>query len=157
MKYNADEDKIKLKCSFLPHRNCDLETDSIRSDSSTGQFLCIMLLRSLATLFHFFLSSADISASYLQSGKLGRDVYMRPPKPWTSFIDEILKLLKPAYGLVKSGRLWQLCIEEWLLDLCFNTIPGFLNSSYWENTVEYASSSPKPSMISSLQELGKTQ
>ena len=34
-------------------------------------------------------------------------------------------MVKPAYGLVESGRLWQLCVEEWLTDYGFVTIPGF--------------------------------
>lgn len=38
---------------------------------------------------------------------------------------ELWKLNKPAYGLVESGRLWQLTIEPWMLDE-FNaeTVPG---------------------------------
>jgi hypothetical protein len=33
-------------------------------------------------------------------------------------------MLRPAYGLVESGRLWQLDIESWLADYGFTTIPG---------------------------------
>ena len=49
---------------------------------------------------------------------------MRPPRGWTKYIDEVWKLLKPAYGLVESGRLWQLCIEEGMTAYGFETIPG---------------------------------
>ena len=50
---------------------------------------------------------------------------MRPSKRWTKYIDEVWKLIKPAYGLVESGRLWQLCIEEWLSEYGFKQIAGF--------------------------------
>jgi Reverse transcriptase (RNA-dependent DNA polymerase) len=35
-----------------------------------------------------------------------------------------LEMLRPAYGLVESGRLWQLAIESWLADYGFTKIPG---------------------------------
>ena len=41
-----------------------------------------------------------------------------------SFIDEVWKLVKPAYGLVESGRLWQICIERWFQTYGLDTIPG---------------------------------
>lgn len=124
VKTHGETGKLRLKCRLVPHGNRDKDKDSIRSDSSTAQFLCIRILLSLATLFKFYISSIDISAAYLQAGPLKRDVYMRPPKSWTTHVDEIWKLIKPAYGLVESGRLWQLCVEEWMLDYGFTTIPG---------------------------------
>lgn len=115
---------LLLRCQLVPHGNRDAEKDSIRSDSSTAQLLCIRVILALATLFQFFLSTVDISAAYLQSGERKRDIYMRPPMSWRTHIDELWKLLKPAYGLVEGGRLWQLRIEEWLLDYGFSSIPG---------------------------------
>lgn len=108
----------------MPHGNRDADKDSLRKDSANAQFACIRLLLSLAALFHFSLAAIDISGAYLQEGKVNRDIYMRPPPGWTKFIDEIWKIVKPAYGLFESGRLWQLCIEEWLNRYGFDTIPG---------------------------------
>lgn len=45
-------------------------------------------------------------------------------KGMDEIIDEFWKLIKPACGLVEAGILWQLCIEEWLHDYGFDTIPG---------------------------------
>ena len=39
-------------------------------------------------------------------------------------MDEIWKILKSVYGLVKSGRLWQLQIVDLLLNYGFHSIPG---------------------------------
>ena len=124
VKTDGEEGKLKLKCRLVPHGNRDAEKDSICKDSATAQFDCIRLLLSLATIFHLTLASLDVSAAYLQAGRLGRDIYMRPPKGWSSFIDEVWKLVKPAYGLVESGRLWQICIERWFQEYGFDTIPG---------------------------------
>jgi hypothetical protein len=35
-----------------------------------------------------------------------------------------LRLLRPAYGLVESGRLWQLAIEKWIFARDFVVVPG---------------------------------
>ena len=51
--------------------------------------------------------------AYLQSGKLTREIYMRLPKGWAPLF-VVWKLKKHAYGLVESGRIWQLVIDEWL-------------------------------------------
>jgi hypothetical protein len=32
--------------------------------------------------------------------------------------------MRPAYGLVKSGRLWQLAIEKWIFARDFVVVPG---------------------------------
>lgn len=36
------------------------------------------------------------------------------------------KLLKPAYGIVESGRIWQLVSEDWLSNNGFLPVPGLL-------------------------------
>ena len=114
VKRGGEASKLKLRCSLVPPENRDVDKQSLRSESSTAQLPCIRVLLSLAVLFHFDLASLDIAAAYLQAGMLKRDIYMRPQRGWTKYIDEVWKLLKPAYGLVESGGLWQLCIEEWM-------------------------------------------
>jgi Reverse transcriptase (RNA-dependent DNA polymerase) len=74
-------------------------------------------------LLNFRLSSIDISGAYLQADHITRDIFVRPPTGWTS-PNVVWKILRPAYGLVESGRLWQLAIERWLFDSGFETLPG---------------------------------
>ena len=126
VKRDSEASKLKLKCQLVSHGNRDADKQSLRSDSSTAQFSCIRVLLFLAVLSQFDLASLDIAAAYLQAGTLKRDIYMRPPRGWATYIDEMWKLLKPAYGLVESGRLWQLCIEEWMNTYGFETIAGLL-------------------------------
>eukprot|EP00171_Calliarthron_tuberculosum_P003781 IDg3781t1 len=67
----------------------------------------------------------DIGGAYFQEDPLDRDVYMLPPELWKDSRGIAYKLLKPAYGLVESGKLWQLKIEKWLLINDFKKISGF--------------------------------
>ena len=112
VKADGPNNSLRLKCRLVPHGNKDVEKDNIRSDSSSAQFLAIRILLSLTTLFQFFISSVDFTAAYLQTGPLKRDIYMRPPRAFASSQYELWKIMKPAYGLVESGRLWQLHVEE---------------------------------------------
>ena len=124
VKTDGTPDKLKLKCRLVPHGNRDAEKDSVRTDSATAQFPVIRILLSLATILRLKISAIDIRGAYLQAGELKRDIYMKPPRGWESFVGEIWKLIKPAYGLVESGRLWQLCVEDWLFSYGFECIPG---------------------------------
>lgn len=80
-----------------------MKEDSIRCHSSTAQLTYSRFLLSLATFFHVSLGSIDLSRAYLESGKLERDIYMRPLRGWMAHTDEVWKLLKPAYVLVERG------------------------------------------------------
>ncbi len=125
VKYDGETGKLKLECRIVPHGNRDERKDKILSDSSTAQFPIIRTALSIAALYKFKLATLDISKAYLQAGALERDIYMRPPAFFMSKPGELLKLLKSAYGLVESGRLWQMTVEPWLLNTYgFETIPG---------------------------------
>ncbi len=50
---------------------------------------------------------------------------MRPPTGFQSKPGEIWKILKPAYSLVESGRLWQTTFEPWMIDTYgLEIVPG---------------------------------
>ena len=49
---------------------------------------------------------------------------MRPSKGWASSLKVVWKLLKPAYGLVESDRIWQLTVERWMKSQKPVQIPG---------------------------------
>jgi Reverse transcriptase (RNA-dependent DNA polymerase) len=119
----TSDGNLKLKCRMVPHGNRDREKAGLRTDSATAQFAAIRLLLSLAVLLNFRLFSIDISGAYLQADPITRDIFVRPPTGWTS-PNVVWKILRPAYGLVESGRLWKLAIERWLFDYGFETLPG---------------------------------
>lgn len=126
IKYDGDEDILKLKCRLVPHGNRDKDKDEVRKDSNTAQFPVIRALLAIASFFGLRIAIIDISGAYLQAGPLPRLVFMRPPPGWSSSPLFIWKLLKPAYGLAESGRIWQLAVEKWLRqNYNIETIAGF--------------------------------
>jgi Reverse transcriptase (RNA-dependent DNA polymerase) len=53
------------------------------------------------------LSSTDVTQAYLQCAeKLLRDVYIKPTKEFSMGPGQLLKLLRPLYGLADSGDYW---------------------------------------------------
>ena len=119
IKHDGSADKLKLKCRMTPHGNQDDEKDFVRKDSRTAQFPIIRTLICLCILLDLSFATLDIKSAYLQAGKFPRTIFVRPPKGWAK-PGVVWRILKPAYGLVESGRLWQLAIERW-----FNKISIF--------------------------------
>jgi len=137
VKHDGESGKLKLKCRIVPHGNRDKEKDDIRSDSQTAQFPVIRSVLSISALFKLKLATLDISKAYMQSGDLSREIYMRPPDAFMTNRGELWKIIKPAYGLVESGRLWQITIESWLLsDEALETVPGLPQLFYKKNKEE---------------------
>ena len=118
----ASDGHLKLKCRMVYHGNRDREKAGLRTDSATAQFGTIRMLLSFSVLLKLRLLSLDISGAYLQAEPLTRDIFVRPPPGW-ALSGIVWKMLRPAYGLVESGRLWQLAIESWLADYGFTIIP----------------------------------
>ncbi len=116
VKYDGERGKQNPKCRIVPHGNKYDLKEEIRSDSSTAQLPIMRTFLSMAALHKLRIGTLEISKAYLQAGYLQRDIYMRPPTGFKSKPGEIWKILKPAYGLVESGRLWQTTIEPWMID-----------------------------------------
>jgi Reverse transcriptase (RNA-dependent DNA polymerase) len=74
-------------------------------------------------LYKFSLGSIYVVAAYLQSGPLPRRFFVRPPREWAK-PGCLWRLLRPEYGLVESGRLWQLAIEKWMFARDLAVVPG---------------------------------
>ncbi len=111
----TEEDKLKLKARICPHGNRDKDKDGIRKDSAAAQFPTIRLMLSLSALMGFRVGTIDISAAYLQSGPIKREIFVRPPKEHNGRRGVIWKLLKLPYGIAEAGRQWQTTCEAWLL------------------------------------------
>ena len=154
IKTDGCPEKLKLKCRLVPHGNRDAEKESLRTDSSTAQFPVIRLVLSLATILRFAVSTIDITGAYLQAGEIKREIYMRPPRGWITSSKELWKLEKPAYGLVDSGRIWQLCVEDWLLSYGLRQLPGLPQFFYIKKKMgKWSCSLSKLFMITFWQEV----
>lgn len=115
-KLKTEEDgKRKMKARIVPHGNHDDEKDDVRKDSSNASLSVVRLLLSLVTFLGFRIGTADIKGAYLQSGPIKRDIYVRPPRDWSTLRGILWKLLKLPYGIADAGRQWQKVVEEWML------------------------------------------
>jgi Reverse transcriptase (RNA-dependent DNA polymerase) len=122
-KIKAEQEGFRMKCRLVPHGNKDNEKGSLRTDSATSQSATIRMVLVLAMMLWFRLGTIDVVAAFLQSVPLLRSVYIRPPRGWCTR-GALGKLLKPAYGLVESGRLWQIEVEKWIFSRGFVIITG---------------------------------
>ena len=105
VKSDGTKGKLKLKCRLLPHGNKNKYKDEVRKESASAQFPIIRLVLSIAAFLGFTLASIDIKGAYLQGGSLGPDIFIYPPARWGSAGRIVWMLIKPAYGIVESGRL----------------------------------------------------
>ena len=65
------------------------------------------MLVGIASIFGFRLFSSDVIQSYIQSAEeLNRDIFLNPPKEFCLRPEQLIKLVKPLYGLTESGDYW---------------------------------------------------
>jgi Reverse transcriptase (RNA-dependent DNA polymerase) len=100
-------DKKVWKARFVVKGYRDHLKTSLVHDTATSRQHFSRVLVGLAAIFGFNLFSTDVTQAYLQSAeKLLRDVYIKPTKELSMEPGQLLKLLRPLYGLADSGDYW---------------------------------------------------
>ena len=87
-----------------------------KRDSPTVTKPSLRILFCLCASYGWKIESLDITSAFLQSDKMDRDVYIKPPADFRKR-GLIWKLIKPLYGLGESARLWYLTLKKHLLEL----------------------------------------
>jgi Reverse transcriptase (RNA-dependent DNA polymerase) len=82
----------------------DKKKTSLVHDASTSKQQSTKLLIGLAAIFGYRIFSTDVTQAYLQSAEpLMRDVYIKPSAEFELNANQVLKFLRPLYGLADSG------------------------------------------------------
>ena len=100
----------------------DPEVGQHRTDSPTASVMSTRLLKQIAVSRNWSVFSFDVSTAFLRGKSLDRKLYVRAPTDGLPATDstppvrplELMQVLKSAYGLTESPRLWYLEARETL-------------------------------------------
>lgn len=110
---NAETKEPLYKARFIAQGHMDRDKRSIVHNSTTLQQTSIRVILAIAAIFGFRIWSTDITQAYIQSAtELMRDIYIRPTKEFELAPNQLLKLLRPLYGLTESGEYWNYTFSE---------------------------------------------
>jgi Reverse transcriptase (RNA-dependent DNA polymerase) len=108
-------DKELYKARYVVQGHRDKEKTSMVHQNTTAKQQSTRLLTGLAAKFGFRVCTHDVQQAYLQSAEsLLRDVYLKPPAVLNLGADQVLKLLRPLYGLCDAGDYWARTILDHL-------------------------------------------
>lgn len=104
---NKDTDHELFKARFVVQGHLDREKELLVHASTTVSQQAVKLLLSLATIFGFRLWSEDMTLAYIQGAKnIMRKVYLKGELEFQPSDAQLLKILRPLYGLADSGDYW---------------------------------------------------
>lgn len=104
---DTETDQPRFKARFVAHGNRDRYKSNLVHIRTTLKHASTRIIIALAACFGLRIWSQDISQTYLQSAsQLISEIYLKPGKDLQIEGNQLLKLLRPLYGLSKSGDYW---------------------------------------------------
>lgn len=94
------------------------EVDETAVDSPTGDKSSTRIIYSLAASYGWTIETVDIKGAFLQSEKLDRTVFVKPPRNLKK-VGLVWQLDRPAYGLKDSSRNWYNSLSAFLKSIGF--------------------------------------
>ena len=91
-------------------------SQQVDSDSPTVRKVTMRIMITLAVQYGWKLHSSDVTAAFLQSEVMVREVHANPP-PEVKKPGWIWLLLRPMYGLDEAGRCWYITVDLYLTEL----------------------------------------
>jgi hypothetical protein len=113
------------KARFVVQGYRDQLKKSLEHDTATSKQHSHRLLVGLAAIFGFRLFSTDVTQDYLQSSKpLRRDVFIKASPDFGLTESDMIKLIRPLYGLADGGDHWGKSLSTHItedLEMCSTT------------------------------------
>ena len=106
--------ELGAKARIVVHGN-QLD-DNVDSDSPTVRKVTLRVMICLAVQYRWRISTADVTAAFLQSHVMLRTVHVKPPRDIRKE-GTLWLLLRPMYGLQESGRCWYVTVDLYLTGL----------------------------------------
>jgi Reverse transcriptase (RNA-dependent DNA polymerase) len=104
---NEGTDSAFEKSRLVVQAFKDSGKDQVLTESPTIQRVSQRLIICLAASTNLDLCLRDISQAYVQSSTiLSRDFYVRPPEEMGFGKEQVLKVVKPLYGVPEAGNHW---------------------------------------------------
>ena len=101
------------KARFVALGHKDREKHLLVHDSTNLRQRSIRIITCIAAIFGFAIWTQDVSQAYLQSSQnLQREIYIRPPKQFKLSKEELLRLIKPLYGITEAGDYWDATMTD---------------------------------------------
>lgn len=94
------------KARFIVQGRKDREKEMIKHISRTVGYKNIRILWTIATIFNLEVRPQDVTKAFIQGHQMQRDVYVKNTAQFKLERGMLLKILKPLYGLSKSGDHW---------------------------------------------------
>ena len=109
----TEKDEIKAR---LVARGFE-EKENIKSDSPTVTKEVLRMFFTICSSKGWKEKSMDVTAAFLQSSGMEREVFLKPPKEANCEKDVLWKLKKCVYGLNDAARSWYFTVKTFLLKM----------------------------------------
>jgi hypothetical protein len=123
-------ERESYKARYVVQGHGDKEKTSVAHQNTTAKQQSTRLLTGLAAIFGFRVCTHDVQHAYLQSAEsLLRYVYLKPPAVLNIRSDQVLKLLRPQYGLCDAGDNSRTILDHLTKDLNLPNLSATQDSS----------------------------